>query len=244
MRLRKKPVPLYFQLEKVLRKRILSGKYKPDQMLPTENELCQEFGVSRTTVRQALLSLEGDDLIRREQGRGTFVSFRKGAPARFRLYGAVDDLFYLGSQTRLHLASKRLIKTPARIAKDMGLPPKEKTYLFQGIRFLRKGEKAFFQAYVPKDIGKDIPLKGEDRPLLIEKIEEKSLERIKRGRQITTVALADKKLARIMGVKEGSPLLVIKRIYISKNGRPLEVAVTHFPGHLHQGVVELVRVGP
>lgn len=243
MKLKKKPLPLYFRLEKVLRRRILSGRYKPDQTLPTENELCREFGVSRTTVRQALLSLESDDLIRREQGRGTFVSYRQGTPVRFRLYGAVDDLFQIGSQTRLQLTSKRLVSPPAPIAKDLGLLPKEKVYLFQGIRFLRRGEKAFFQAYVPEDVGKDIPLEDERHPLLIERVEEKSLERIKKGRQITTVALADKRLARSMGVGEGSPLLVIKRIYFSKNGRPMEVAVTHFPGHLHQGVVELVREG-
>ena len=87
MKLKKNPVPLYYQLEKVLRKRILSGKLKTDQAVPAEKELCQEFGVNRITVRQALLSLESDDLIRREQGRGTFVSFRKENPIKFRLEG-------------------------------------------------------------------------------------------------------------------------------------------------------------
>ena len=74
IKLKKTPIPLYYQLEKVLRKRILSGKLQPDLAVPTEKELCQEFGVSRITVRQALLSLESDNLIRREQGRGTFRS--------------------------------------------------------------------------------------------------------------------------------------------------------------------------
>ncbi|MEW6187499.1 MAG: GntR family transcriptional regulator [Thermodesulfobacteriota bacterium] len=243
MKLQKKPIPLYFQLERVLRKRILSGKLKPDQALPTENELCREFGISRTTVRQALLSLEGDDLIRREQGRGTFVSFRRGAPIRFRLYGAVDDLFQVGSQTQLNLTSKKLVNPSSAIVKEMGLAPKERVYLFQGIRFLRKGEKANFQAYVPENIGRDIPLKDEVHPLLIERIEGKILELVKKGRQITTVAVADKKLAQTMEVKEGYPLLVVKRIYYSKSGQVVELAVTHFPGTLHQGVVELVRAG-
>jgi GntR family transcriptional regulator len=48
MKLKKKPIPLYYQLEKVLCKRILSGKLKPGQVLPAEKELGREFGVSRT----------------------------------------------------------------------------------------------------------------------------------------------------------------------------------------------------
>jgi GntR family transcriptional regulator len=243
VKLQKTPIPLYYQLEKVLRKRILSGKLKADQALPTENELCQEFGISRTTVRQALLALESEDLIRREQGRGTFVSFRQGAPIRFRLYGTVDDLFQLGSQTQLNLKSKKLVLPPATVVKEMGLPPKAKAFLFEGIRLLRKGEKSFFQAYVPEDIGRDIPFQDEEHPLLIERIEGKILERIRKGRQITTVAVADKKMAKALEVKEGYPLMVVKRVYFSRSGRVVELAITHFPGNLHQGVIELVRTG-
>lgn len=53
---------------------VIAGRYKPGSRLPTENELCEAFEVSRPTVRRALAELEGEGLIRREQGRGTFVS--------------------------------------------------------------------------------------------------------------------------------------------------------------------------
>ncbi|MGA3085675.1 MAG: GntR family transcriptional regulator [Thermodesulfobacteriota bacterium] len=242
MKLKKTPVPLYYQLEKVLRKRILSGKLKTDQAVPTEKELCQEFGVSRITVRQALLSLESDDLIRREQGRGTFVSFRKENPIQFRLYGMVEDLFQMGAQTLLKLHSKKLINPAPEIVKDMKLSPREKVYLFEGIRHLVNEHKAFFRAYVPEEIGKNIKLSDPDSPLLIERVEREILERVKRGRQIISASMADHHLAEIMGVKKGTSLLVVKRIYFSRSGRALEMAVTHFPGDVHQGVAELVRV--
>jgi GntR family transcriptional regulator len=242
MKLKKNPFPLYYQLEKVLRKRILSGKLKTDQAVPTEKELCQEFGISRITVRQALLSLESDDLIRREQGRGTFVSFRKENPIKFRLYGMVEDLFQMGAQTLLKLHSKKLINPDPGIVKDMKLSPKEKVYLFEGIRYLENKHKAFFQAFVPEEIGKNIRLKDPSRPLFIERVEREILETVKRGRQIISASMADPSLARIMGVKRGAPLLVVKRIYFSRSGRGMEMAVTHFPGDVYQGVAELVRV--
>jgi GntR family transcriptional regulator len=241
MKLKKNPVPLYYQLEKVLRRRILSGKFKPDQAVPTEKELCREFGVSRTTVRQALLSLESDDLIRREQGRGTFVSFRQNKPLQFRLFGTVDDLFHLGVRTVLKLQSKKLISPSPEIIRDMKLGPREKIYLFEGLRHLENERQAFFQAYVPEEIGKKIQLAEADNPLFIERVEKEALEMVRRSQQVTSASVADKNLASILQVKKGHPLLVIKRIYFSKSGRALEMAVTFFPGDAYKGQAELIR---
>jgi GntR family transcriptional regulator len=198
VKLDKKPVPLYFQLEKVLRKRILSGKTPFDHPLPTEKELGQEFGVSRITVRQALKALEDDQLIRREQGRGTFVSFRRDRPFQFRLYGKVDDLFHLGGHTSLKLQAKRLITPPADITQDMRLSPEEKVYLFEGIRHLYDGHDAFFLAYVPEAIGRNIDLKEPGGPLLIERVEREALETVKRSQQIISASIADRELAAIL----------------------------------------------
>ena len=238
---RKTPVPLYYQLEKVLRKRILSGKLKADQAVPTEKELCREFGVSRITVRQALLSLESDNLIRREQGRGTFVSFRNDNNFQFRLYGTVDDLFHLGVKTTLNLQSKKLISPSPEFIQDMKLKSGEKLYVFEGLRHLINERQAFFQAYVPEEIGEKIKLTDPDRPLFIERVEKEALETVKRSRQITYASVADNKLASILKVKKGHPLLVIKRVYFSKSGRALEMAITFFPGDAYKGVAELVR---
>ena len=238
---RKTPTPLYYQLEKVLRKRILSGKLKPDQAVPTEKELCHEFGVSRITVRQALLSLESDNLIRREQGRGTFVSFRKDNNFQFRLYGTVDDLFHLGVRTILNLQSKKLITPSLEIKRDMKLNPGEKIYLFEGLRHLENERQAFFQAYVPEEIGEKIQLTEPDHPLFIERVEKEALEMVRRSQQVTSASVADKNLAAILKVKKGHPLLVIKRIYFSKSGRALEMAVTFFPGDAYKGIAELIR---
>ena len=68
------PIPLYRQLERALREAIESGQWQSGQQLPNEGELAQTFGVSKITVRQALQLLAHQGFVRREQGRGTFVS--------------------------------------------------------------------------------------------------------------------------------------------------------------------------
>ena len=77
---RSRDVPLYLQLRTLLQQRIASGEWGPGAMLPAEHVLCAEYGVSRGTLRQALADLEAMGLLRREQGRGTFVA--RGARAK------------------------------------------------------------------------------------------------------------------------------------------------------------------
>lgn len=70
-------VPLYYQLQEILKEQIESGRWRPGDALPTEMELTRRFGISRVCVRQALAILEDDREIVRVQGRGTFVAARK-----------------------------------------------------------------------------------------------------------------------------------------------------------------------
>jgi GntR family transcriptional regulator len=67
-------IPLYFQLQEVLKEKIEMGSWIVGQMIPSEPKLCQSYQVSRTVVRQALSVLEQDGQLRRVRGKGTFVS--------------------------------------------------------------------------------------------------------------------------------------------------------------------------
>ncbi len=67
-------VPLYYQLQELLKEQIESGVWSPGEALPSEPELARRFGISRVVVRQALAILEDDRQIVRIKGRGTFVA--------------------------------------------------------------------------------------------------------------------------------------------------------------------------
>src|SRR5665647_2612042 len=71
------PVPLYYQLQEIIRSRIESGQWQPGQQLPPEAELCEEFSLSRGTVRQALADLVREGLLHRRRGKGSFVATPK-----------------------------------------------------------------------------------------------------------------------------------------------------------------------
>ena len=68
-----KAIPRYRKLYEVLRKHILDGIYKEGDLLPSENELCRIYGMTRPTVRQSLSTLAGDGYIKKHQGKGSIV---------------------------------------------------------------------------------------------------------------------------------------------------------------------------
>ena len=70
---RQSRIPLYLQLKDIIIKRIINGEYKPDGMMKTEHELCEEFQMSRYPVRQALGELVEEGYIFRIPKWGTFI---------------------------------------------------------------------------------------------------------------------------------------------------------------------------
>ncbi|MFP4343389.1 MAG: extracellular solute-binding protein [Anaerolineales bacterium] len=68
------PIPLHYQLKTLIKRQIDSGTLQPGDRLPTEQELCQRYQVSRTPVRQALTALVQEGIIYRRAGVGTFVT--------------------------------------------------------------------------------------------------------------------------------------------------------------------------
>jgi len=70
---RKSPAPLYYQLKEILLEKIKNGEIGKDEMLPTEDILCKEYGLSRGTVRKAVLGLKNEGFVVLERGKGAFL---------------------------------------------------------------------------------------------------------------------------------------------------------------------------
>jgi len=70
-------VPLYYQLKTMIQEKIESGEYAADSQIPSEQDLCEEFDISRPTVRQAISELTSSGHLYKMKGKGTFVSKQK-----------------------------------------------------------------------------------------------------------------------------------------------------------------------
>ncbi|HKT37081.1 MAG TPA: GntR family transcriptional regulator, partial [Ktedonobacterales bacterium] len=89
---RNSPIPIYHQLKEILIRKIRTGEWVPGALIPSERELCETYGISRMTARQAITDLVNEGVCYREQGRGTFVSPRKIQQQLQHLSGFTDDI--------------------------------------------------------------------------------------------------------------------------------------------------------
>ena len=128
-----KRIPLYYQLEGLLREKIVSGKFVAGDKLPTESELIQQYGVSRITVRQALTVLAEEGLIERRQGRGTFVAERRTRTKRTfegqtHLTGSLDEVIAMGLSTPVKVIEMNRVEADPHEAELLGVAVGELVY--------------------------------------------------------------------------------------------------------------------
>lgn len=95
--------PRYARLADTLRARITAGDYAVGAFLPTEAELCEEFAVSRHTVREALRRLAEAGYLRRRQGSGSEVVARRPQDHYVHAMRSLDGLFQYAADTRFRI---------------------------------------------------------------------------------------------------------------------------------------------
>jgi len=156
---RASPVPYYEQLFDILRDRISSGEFRPDERLPSELELCRDFGLSRATVRQTMSRLESDGFAYRVPRRGVFAS----APGRASGWIVQDDHGFLESQIRhgrTGIATKVVgaerIVPPGHVAEALKVSPKDRVFAIDRVRSLDGRTAMFSTNWFPHDVGEMI----------------------------------------------------------------------------------------
>jgi len=127
MALKAGPLPKHYQLTEILRDQILSGEFEANDRFPTEETLCQQYRVSRGTVRRAISTLAQERLLRREQGRGTFVTRAYPQSTFFTLTGFAEDMRQQHRQPSTRLLSAGVIPAPPAVAERLAVAVGEPT---------------------------------------------------------------------------------------------------------------------
>jgi GntR family transcriptional regulator len=236
------PMPLYHQLKSAIEDKIRSRELKEKERLPSEAELCEEFSVSRTTVRQALSELLRDGLIYRERGKGTFIS--EGASLkRPVLKGRIENLMVAGVGTRIKVLSYEEVPFPEEFSEIMKTRRPERAYQLEIVRSVPSGPQAYSLIYFPVNLGKMIsPDEIKETTEIILLVEDKLKIKAQGAHQTIDVGAADKIVARHLSVQSHTPLLIIHREYFSRKGSLLFLAKTYYRPDLFRYQIELTRV--
>lgn len=125
---RSDPKPLHLQIEDYIKNKVDSGEWGPNQAIPSENELCRIYGISRMTVRNAITKLVYEGLLYRVAGKGTFVNEQK-IIAKSSYSGFRDQLEHLGPDVKTEIIDYKITNVSSNIASRFDLPIHYKFYI-------------------------------------------------------------------------------------------------------------------
>ena len=145
---RKGTKPIYIQLQEYVKQNIETGTYKPGQLLPSEREFSEMFGISRMTVRQAIQGLVGDGLVIKEHGRGMFVA-RRTIEKDNELQGFSEDMIKLGFKPDSKTLEFIKIYATEKHSKQLEVEVGEPVYFIKRLRLADGMPMAIEYVYVP-----------------------------------------------------------------------------------------------
>ena len=132
--------PLYYQIREDIREKINSKEYPPNSMIPTEAELCTYYGVSRITVRRAVLDLVQEGLLNRGKGKGTFVSECYGLTQGNGVQSFTQELLGLNMRPAAKLLGCKVRPADSILRKALGLAEGEKVVTISRLRTVNDQE--------------------------------------------------------------------------------------------------------
>lgn len=216
--------PLYRQVKELLLRRVLSGDWKPGELLPSEAKLAEEFQVSQGTVRKALEEMAAEHLVVRHQGKGTFVTARGAEqPVHFFSMTTADHV-PVGPRTTVSLGMN-VVPADAEAQKNLQVAPGVDVIRIYRVRAIEETpaicdditlEHARFPNFV--DLLNEQP--NANAYLIMEK--EYGILVVRADEWVGAVAAGERE-AKALDVAVGYPLLQIFRISYGLDGKPVEV---------------------
>ncbi|MBI5568704.1 MAG: GntR family transcriptional regulator [Desulfomonile tiedjei] len=231
-------IPLYYQLEKILRDKIASREIAPEESFPTEQELCNQYGVSRAVVRQAFAALLQDGLISRIPGKGTFLAQQTRGHRILHCFNSIEELVELSTQATNVIRYKGLVTPSKQTASLFTLGHGEKLYSLRGIRIINNNPVCYFAINLPAEFAGFLEDENLETGAILPIVEKKSGLLVQRVRQTITAARARKNVARDVGLEEGDPVLQFERVYYAANDRVVEAGTSYFHPDRYHYVME------
>lgn len=239
-----KLLPLYHQVEQLIRQRVARHEYVAGSQIPSEHELCRELKVSRVTVRQALQELVREGTLLKIQGKGTFVS--PAAPAALppiKYTGSLDDLYQRVLKLDVVLVEIGRVPATTLLRQTLGLPETElELTCIRRVRHMADEPFSYTVNYLPTTIGDRVRKDDLYTIPLLRILEEDMKIPIVRAVETVEAAPADQDVAARLQIPVLYPVMHVRRVMFTEGDKPFELVETFYHADKYQYSVTLTRV--
>ncbi len=230
--------PLHLQLEKQIKARIEHGSWQPGDRIPSERELMELTALSRATIRQALTSLAHQRILKKAHGSGTFVARPIYEQPMRVAYSFSEQFRQLGKTLNDTLLRQAAETADAALSARLAIPSGAEVIVIERLRLLNNHPLMVSLAYIPLALCPDLASEILTGSLYRTLSDRYNLPTI-RANDILEAISADKRLASLLDIRQGAPLMYIERLAYTTHGRPLHLGQNYIRGDMCRFTVDL-----
>ena len=235
--------PLYYQLKESIKAAVNEGILKPNDKLPTEEELCQAFNISRPVIRQAYSELINEGIITRFKGKGTFVREQEVKGRFFReLSNFQHEMHRLGLTPSTKVLSSETITYNRRIYDEVFHLEKGEPVLH--IRRLRYGNEipiVLVETFVPLKYFPGLEKADFTSTSLYDLFEKNYSTYVAKAERTIEARIIENKDADLLEVKRHSAMHFVKTYAYDLSDRMVEYSIAVYPGERNKFDVVINR---
>jgi GntR family transcriptional regulator len=235
------PVPLHYQLRELLLSMIKSGKYKENDIIPTEMELVELLKISRPTVRQAINDLVNEGYLYRVKAKGTFVARQKMNLQYTQIIESFDnEIERKGLIPNTKVLELIVEEASPEVADKLGIEVNSKVTKLRRLRFANEEPILVVTTYVPFNVYPELIKFNFENKLLYKAFEEKDLK-IKKVTRTFEAIKASAIDAKLLNMKKGDPIHCFETIALSTDDRLIEYSICNYRGDRNKFIVEITN---
>ena len=227
------PIPLYYQVKHTILKNIENGIWKPGDSLPTERWLCENYKVSRVTVRKALDELLQDGAIIRSKGKSALVAQQKMERTNPRMTGLSEEFSGKGLPVENTVLWQKTIAANKKLSDKLKVPEGEPLWQIRRIR--KVNGQPIVDQLIHLVLRHTIGLTPEKltNQSLYQTMEREFHLELAYATQTIGAALPTREQMRFLEMKEESPVLTVELISYLKDDTPIEYTINHYVSDLY-----------
>ena len=236
--------PLYLQVVRALKEEIVSGVHPIGSQLPTEEELCERFSVSRYTVREALRRLREDNLVSSRQGAGTIVVPPRPSDSFVHEVMSINDLVAFATGVRFAIETTEMVVATTSSRARLGVPSGGEWLSVRGFRHTEGSELpvCWTEVYINREFAAVGRLLQRHTGPIFHLIEDLFGQSIVEVHQEIAAAPISPALAGGLKVKAGATALEVQRTYKLAAGKIAQVAINTHPASRFRHAMTMRRV--
>jgi GntR family transcriptional regulator len=238
---RQSVVPLYYQIQQQLLEQIRSGRLKPGDPVPSEQEISARLGVSRMTARQALKSLCSQGFVYSQRGKGTFVSGRKLEKDFRQLLSFSEEMQERGSQPRSKTLAFERAQPSVEVAAALRLQPEEAILRLRRVRLADAVSVCVETTHLPFKRFPDLLSQLDPGQSLYGALQKHYGVQVDHADEVAEASAATAAEAKLLRIRPKAPVFRFTRTAYLADGTPVEFVKSVYRGDRCKMVSRLTR---